>query len=101
MKYLFDINNKRIRSLTPESNWTILTKMESKIVEVLSNGYLNNYEEIISYIQKYGHDVYDRYNVYKIRTLYVRICKLKKKIDLDIIYVENSGLILRDEIYIM
>ena len=74
-----------------------LTKIQSKILFILSNNKLNTYEEIYNYI--YQTNITDRLNRQKTRSINTHICRLRKK-GLKITTKYNYGFKLIDKLCI-
>ncbi len=93
--YLYSIRNKTIKKVTPLNRGKTydLTPLESKLVEVLSNGKENTRKEITEYVFGY----YDRDTDYCLSTLKSR---LLNKIKLHIKTIHDVGYKLNDIIYI-
>lgn len=94
MIYVYDIKEKRLTEVGGYSRTFKLSKLESKLLEVLSNGYTNTWWEITNYI-------YKCVNKQKIENTIQLKRRLLNKINLKIKTIDRCGLILKDKIYIM
>lgn len=94
MKYLYNSRNKTIKKLGKNEKEIDLTPLESRLLEVLSNGVYNRTKSIAEYV--YG--IYDRYTY---NSLILLKHRLLKKIDLNIITHHSYSYKLTDKIYIM
>ena len=91
--WIYNGTTQTLRNCDDQMNTIKLTNRQCKLVEVLANGYINDWYDIEEYVFGY-HDRYTR------KTLYVDKRKLLNTVDLNIRVGKEHGLKLDDVIFI-
>lgn len=98
MEYLYDTKTRIIKEYKGNSEDYVemvrLSKLESKLLMVLSNGYDNSWEEIIKYMYN---EQYSESSLCKVKNI---LKHLKEKININIINLYGIGFMITDHIYI-
>lgn len=88
MKWLYDIKNRRITNLE-DLGWIKLSELEAKLLQVLLNGELTSWRDIITYV--YGTDKHDEHMR---TTVFLTKSRLLQKVKLNIktLYSERNNI---------
>ena len=90
--WIYNGKTKTIRNCEDMMNSIKLSDRESRLVEVLANGYINNWYDIEYYVFGY-HSKYTRQALYGVKG------SLLDNVDLHIRLIKNHGLKLDDDIF--
>ena len=100
MNLLFDIENRTIKELKEDSEEIRLSKLETRLLMVLSNGVENTWEEIVKFVYgiEYKGWTEDKVIANRIKCLTSR---MTKKLKINIANLYGYGFMLTDNIFIM